>query len=153
MKFRVPHETEQPTMVELLERAWLEASRGDCYRVAGGGMVRVDGRIVKNPRRQLDPDEVVEVADILTEEVYGLPEAEELARGEGFVVAEKPVGMPGLRTDDPMSPVAFLADVLGMDRETFTPVWRCRPMPADRGCARRAMHALTSCAARSSTAT
>lgn len=125
MKFRVPHESSPPVLVELLERAWPEASRDDCYSVIGSGFVRVDGRLVKNPRRTLDPDLLVEVADVTTEEVFGVPEAScELSRGEGWVAVEKPVGMPGVHDeDDPMSPVAFLADVLGADRDAFEPVW------------------------------
>lgn len=127
MKFRVPHEDVQPTLVELLERAWPEANRNDCYTAVGSGKAQVDGRLVKNPRRQIDPDEIVEIDELFTEESFGVPKAEELARGDGFVVAEKPLGMPGEITDDPMSPVAFLADVLGMDRASFKPVWSMPP--------------------------
>lgn len=130
MKFRVPHESEQPTLVDLLERAWPEANRNDCYTAVGEGKARVDGRVVKNPRRQIDADEVVEVGEPQSDEVFGLPEAGELARGDGFVVVEKAIGMAGAPSDDPMSPVAFLADVLGMDRDEFTPVWA---MPTNAG--------------------
>lgn len=130
MKFRVPHETSQPTLVELVERAWPEASRNDCYTIVGSGLVRVDERIVKNPRRNIDPELLVQIGDVSTEEAFGVPEGSELARGNDWVVVDKPVGMPGALSDDPMSPVAFLADVLGYDRDHFTPVW---PMPTNAG--------------------
>ncbi|MEZ4460333.1 MAG: hypothetical protein R3E66_11520 [bacterium] len=46
-------------------------------------------------------------------------------------MVEKTVGMPGiLQRDDPMNPVLFLADMLGVDRDTFDPVW---PMPTNMG--------------------
>ena len=125
MRFRVPHEIPQPTAVELLSRAWPEADKGDLYRVIGGGRLRVDDRVSKNPARKLDPDGIVTV-DVANEayESFGVPDAGELARGDGFVIVDKPFGMPGYREpDDPVDPVAFLADVLGLDRETFTPVW------------------------------
>jgi 23S rRNA (cytosine1962-C5)-methyltransferase len=123
MKFRVPHESSPPVIVELLERAWPEATRDDCYSAVGGGKVRVEERLVKNPRRTVHADDLVEVADVETDNTFGVPEAADLARGDGWVVVDKAIGMPGEATDDPMSPVAFLADVLGMDRDTFTPVW------------------------------
>ncbi len=130
MKFRVPHEAEQPLLIELMERAWPEASHTDCAGAIGDGKVRVEGRIVKNPQRRVDADELVEASGLQTDEVFGLPEARELARGDGFVVVDKAVGMVGARTNDPMSPVAFLADVLGMDRDEFAPAWT---MPTNAG--------------------
>ncbi len=116
-------------MVELVERAWPEANRDDCYTLVGKGGVRVDERVVKNPRRTVDPDALVEIDDAQTDEVFGVPEAEELARGDEWVVVDKPAGMPtDVDADDPMSPVKFLADVVGADRDTFTPVW---PLPTN----------------------
>lgn len=123
MKFRVPHQAQPPTLQQLLQHAWLEASTSEVSAAIAAGVVRVEGRILKNANRALTADERVEVGLVRTQETFGLPEGAELARGDGFVVAEKSVGMPGTPSDDPMCPVAFLADMLGLDRAEFTPVW------------------------------
>lgn len=129
MKFRVPREDPPPVLVELVERAWPEATRDDCYTLVGKGGVKVDERVVKNPRRSIEPDALVEIEDATTDEEFGLPDAEELARSDDWVVVDKPAGMsPDADPDDPMSAVKFLADVIGMDRDTFTPVW---PLPTN----------------------
>ena len=125
MKFRVPHENPQPTTLELVQRAWPEASRADHHRIVGSGRVRVDGRTIRNPARPIAPDELVTIDDdVATDESFGVPEAAEHARGDGWVAVEKMPGFPGVRTPgDPMDPVCFLADVLGIDRDAFMPVW------------------------------
>lgn len=123
MRFRVPHQAAQPTLAQLLQVAWPEATAAQVKLAIESGGVRVEGRVLKNPRRTLAPDAQVEVGLVQVEEQLGGADAAELARGAGFVVVEKPIGMVGARSDDPMSPVAFLADVLGLDRAEFTPVW------------------------------
>ncbi|QDG50794.1 class I SAM-dependent rRNA methyltransferase [Persicimonas caeni] len=131
LTFKVPVEHHPKTLSQLLRRAWLDATEEQLAKAFADGNVRINERLSKNPDKVPSPDEEVTAAVGAGEEPFGLPEAAELARGEGWVVVEKPVGMPGtLDRDDPMNSVLFLADTLGLDRDTFTPVWE---MPAEGG--------------------
>ncbi len=131
LTFKVPAEHHPKTLAQLLRRAWPDATEAQIARAFDDKHVRVNERLSRNPDKVPSPDEEV-VAEVGPgEEPFGLPEAAELARGEGWVVVEKPVGMPGaLDRDDPMNAILFLADTLGLDRDTFTPVWS---MPAEGG--------------------
>ena len=131
MRFLAPYEDAHPTLVELLQRACPELGAQDCYKLIGSGRAKVDGRVTKNPKRRVPPDARVEVQPFPTDSDFGVPDLEVCARREDLIVVDKAVGMPGAADHaDPMNPVAFLADVLGMDRDTFTPVWTA---PTDAG--------------------
>ncbi|MFW5966525.1 MAG: class I SAM-dependent rRNA methyltransferase [Persicimonas sp.] len=124
LTFQAPAEDPSPTLEELVRRAWPLATDEQIRAVFEEDRVRVDERLSRNPERPSAFDEEVTVEAASGAEEFGMPEAAELARGEGWVVVEKPVGMPGaLDRDDPMNPVLFLADSLGLDRAQFTPVW------------------------------
>ncbi len=125
MRFRAPHESQSPELFALLGRAFPEASKGDLHKVIGSGLVHLDGRITRNPRRRIEPDAVISrEGELEWDSDFGVPDASELYRAAGLVVVDRPLGFPGRRTpDDDMDPVAFLADVLGLDRSTFRPLW------------------------------
>lgn len=131
LSFLVPLEEPAASIAQLVGRAWPEGTAEQVAALFDAGRVGVDGELYR--KAHVTPPEnarvVVEVGP--GEEVYGLPDAEDLARGEGWVVVNKPTGMPGrIEPDDPMDPVLFLADMLGLDRATFSPVW---PMPTEAG--------------------
>jgi len=129
--FRTPLERRPPALGTLLERAWPEGTERGRERALEKGRVEVDGRVERRPGLEPEPGSRIttEVESELVD--YDAPEATALERSERWVVADKPVGMPGeLAPEDPMHPVYFLADRLGIDRETFTPVW---PMPTTAG--------------------
>lgn len=129
--FRVPYEHRPPTLGEVLARAWPESDEEEREAALTEGNVRVDERPVHDLAIEPGADAVV-LAEVTPEDGdYGMPETRALARGDDWIVADKPVGMPGTpRPDDPMDPTAFLADSLGLDRSTFTPAW---PMPTTAG--------------------
>jgi 23S rRNA (cytosine1962-C5)-methyltransferase len=131
LRFTTPLEDTPTTMADLLARAWPEGSPAQVAGAFERGLVELDGRPCRDPRRH--PADALEVRAVLPQgdEPFGLPEAAELARGEGWILVDKPIGMPGaLDRDDPMNPVLFMADMLGLDRATFTPAWS---MPAGAG--------------------
>jgi 23S rRNA (cytosine1962-C5)-methyltransferase len=131
LTFKVPAEHHPKSLEQLVRRAWPDATDAQIAGVFDDKRVRVNERLSNNPDKVPLPDEEVSVEIDLGEEQFGLPDAAELARGEDWVVVEKPVGMPGeLDRDDPMNPVLYLADTLGLDRSTFTPVWS---MPTNAG--------------------
>jgi 23S rRNA (cytosine1962-C5)-methyltransferase len=124
LEFLVPNEHHRKTLRELVGRAWPHATDAQLNRAFKDKKVRVDERVSMNPDRAPEPGATITVDAEPGEEPVGIPEAHELARGAGWVVVEKPTGMQGeLDRDDPMNPVLFLADTLGLDRATFTPVW------------------------------
>lgn len=129
--FRTPFEHRPPTLEELLSRAWPEGTDSGRERALEQGRVEVEGRIARRADLEPEPGSRI-VAEVEPEfEEYDAREATSLERAEQWVVADKPVGMPGrLDPDDPMHPIFFLADRLGIDRDTFTPVW---PMPTRAG--------------------
>jgi len=129
--FRTPFEHRPPSLEDLLARAWPEGTESGRHRALEQGRVEVEGRIARRADLQPEPRARV-VAEVEPElEEYDAREATSLERAEQWVVADKPVGMPGrLDPDDPMHPIFFLADRLGIDRDTFTPVW---PMPTTAG--------------------
>lgn len=129
--FRVPFEHRPPELGEVLARAWPESDADMREEAIVSGNIRVDERPVHS--LDLEPGADTMVLVQVTPEVgdYGMPDTKALARGDDWVVVDKPVGMPGTpRSDDPMDPTAFLADVLGLDRSTFAPAW---PMPTTAG--------------------
>jgi 23S rRNA (cytosine1962-C5)-methyltransferase len=131
LHFRVPHQDDPEPLEALLRRAWPNATDEQINGAFKGDRVRVNERLARNPDKVPSADEEVTAEVELGAEAFGLPEAAELARGNGWVVVEKPVGMPGeLDRDDPMNPILYLADTLGLDRSTFTPAWS---MPAAMG--------------------
>lgn len=131
LHFIVPNEDPVPTLGMLLERAWPEGTEAQRRQVFENDGVRVEERITRNRDRHVEPNAEIEVTVPTGEEPFGLPDPTSLARGDGWIVVDKTVGMPGiLDRDDPMNPVLFLADMLGMDRSTFEPVW---PMPTNMG--------------------
>lgn len=123
----MPLEAEGPgtTARRFVARLWPEGTYEQVERLFSGGKVTVDGVRFLSPDRSPEAGALVEVElEEPGEEVFGLPEAEGLLYGEEWVILEKPVGIPGrLRGDDPMDPIRFMADLLGLDREGFTPVW------------------------------
>ncbi len=124
LRFKVPAEHHPKTLEQLLRRAWPNATDEQVAQAFKDERVRTNERLSKNPEKVPSADHEVTAEVEPGEEAFGVPEAAELARGEGWVVVEKPVGMPGeLDRDDPMNPVLFLADTLGLDRSTFKPVW------------------------------
>lgn len=122
-RFLAPFEQTQPTLDELLWRAWPDSTQAQRRSfIEELGRVTVNELIVRDPTRRIAPDSVIELVPELGAEIAGLPEAEELARGPGWVIVQKPVGMPSLHDpEDPMNSILFLADLLGLDRDTFTP--------------------------------
>ena len=128
LTFKVPEEHHPKSLEQLLRRAWPDATDAQVAAAFADKNVRVNERLSRNPERIPSPEEMVTAQVGPGEEPFGLPEAAELARGDQWVVVEKPVGMPGeLDRDDPMNPILFLADTLGLDRTTFTPVWQMPP--------------------------
>ena len=124
LRFITPLEDTPPTIGELIARAWPEGSTAQVAGAFEGGIIKLDGRPCRDP--QYVPRDDFEVDAELPEgdEPFGLPDAAELARGDGWILVDKPIGMPGeLDRDDPMNTVLFMADMLGMDRATFTPAW------------------------------
>jgi 23S rRNA (cytosine1962-C5)-methyltransferase len=131
MKFRAPYETRDTTAVELLARAWPEATDDERLDAITNGGFRVDERVWRKPKRPVPPDSMCAIDAEGGSEPFGLPEGNSLSRGAGWIVVDKPVGMPGtLALDDPMDPILFLADMLGVERDGFQPVW---PMPTIAG--------------------
>lgn len=131
MKFRTPHETSDVTAIDLLGRAWPESTEDERKEAVANGQFRVDERAWRKATKPVPPDSlcIAEVAG--GSEPFGLPEANTLSRGAGWIVVDKPIGMPGeLAEDDPMDPVLFMADMLGVERDGFAPVW---PMPTIGG--------------------
>lgn len=121
-RFLTPLERTQPTLDELLWRAWPDSTQSQRKELIERGKVTVDERLVRDPRKQPAPQSVVSFSPETGEEVAGLPEVEELARGEGWVLVDKPIGMPAiLNREDPMNSVLFMADLLGLDRDVFMP--------------------------------
>lgn len=120
------------TLLELIARAWPEASAADHREALERDRVRLDGRVIRDGKRGPLPGSLVEVDASPGHEGYGDAwSAEELVRGEAWFVVEKPVGMTGvLDRDDAVSPILYTADMLGADRATFTPAW---PLPAAVG--------------------
>ena len=124
LEFLVPNEHHRKTLRELVGRAWPDATDAQLHKAFKDKRIRIDERVSMNADRTPEPGAKVTVEAEPGEEPVGIPEAQELSRGDGWVVVEKPTGMTGeLDRDDPMNPVLFLADTLGMDRSTFTPVW------------------------------
>ena len=123
-RFCAPLESTLPTLDELLRRAFPEATKGQRKALLERGQVEVDGRVWRDVKRQVADGAIVTLPMVHGEEAYGLPEAMELARGEDWLLVDKPIGMPGeLNRDNPMNPILFLADLLGLERDTFTPCW------------------------------
>src|SRR5690554_2661931 len=131
LKFRIPAEDEPQTLAALLQRAWPDATAAQIAQAFEDGRVRVDERIEKKSEKLISRDAQVRAEVAAGEEPSGVPSAAGLARGDDWIVVEKPVGMSGVvAPDDPMNPLLFLADSLGVSREGFTPVWQ---MPAEGG--------------------
>jgi 23S rRNA (cytosine1962-C5)-methyltransferase len=127
--FRVPAELPAPRLDALLSRAWPGADERVIEALFEEDRVRLDERVCRDAARIAAPGSRVRVtADGAVGEPaseYGMPAAEELERGEDWIIVDKPIGMPGRldRTDDPLHPIYFLADLMGLDRATFRPVW------------------------------
>ena len=124
-RFLTPLEHTQPTLDELLWRAWPDSTQKQRREfIEELGRVRVDELIVRDPGKVIAHEALVELEPELGAEIAGLPEAAELARGPGWIIVQKPVGMPSLHDpSDPMNSILFLADLLGLDRDTFTPAF------------------------------
>lgn len=121
-RFRAPLERSQPTLDELLWRAWPDSTQAQRQDLIERGKVLVDQTIAHNAKKVITPDAVIEFAPEKGAEVAGLPDAVELARGDSWIIVQKPTGMSSLHdTSDPMNSILFLADLLGLDRDTFTP--------------------------------
>lgn len=132
LKFRVPEESPAPSIQELVTRAWPEGTPEEVHALFADHKVKIEHALALKPAFVPFPETIIYVDSIQGDAVYGLPDATDLARGEDWIIVDKPVGMPGKISDDhdPMDPVRFLADMLGLDRDTFTPVWN---MPANAG--------------------
>ena len=127
-----PLERRLCTLEELVQRAWPEADPAQIGPLIRQGRVQVNERPRRDPGYIVGPGSAVTLEADLSHDRYGLPDAaSELARGQGFILVDKPIGMPGvLNRQDPMNPVLFLADLCGLERDTFCPVW---PMPTLAG--------------------
>jgi hypothetical protein len=124
--FRIPFRDNPLTLAEELQCAVPGISERQAVDCVRKGLVTTNSRPNKNPDARVRPDSVVRVED-WSVEVSDDEEAntETLARGDDWVVIHKPVGVPGnIDRDDPLHPLLFVADELGVDRMTFTPVWR-----------------------------
>lgn len=131
LKFRIPAEAQPPTLKALLRRAWPDATDAQIERAFADGRVRVDERIERKPHKSIARDAAVRAEVEAGEQPSGVPSAAGLARGDDWIVVDKPVGMSGvLAPEDPMDPIYFLADSLGVARAGFTPVYQ---MPAEGG--------------------
>lgn len=127
-----PLERRLCTLEELVLRAWPEATPETALNHIKQGKVKVNERPRRDPSYVVGPGTQLEFEADLSQDRYGLPEAaSELARGPGWIIVDKPIGMPGaLDRSDPMNPILFLADLCGLDRDTFSPVWQ---LPAQVG--------------------
>lgn len=125
LKFRVPYEEPTtPTPLELMGRAWPEGTDEEVQKLFDEGKIHFDERATKNPHKGLDADWICEVEVPDGSEPFDMPDGSDLARGKGWVLVEKTVGIPAeIDREDPMNSVLFLADMLGFDRDTITPVW------------------------------
>jgi len=74
----------------------LSSTRNEAKRAIAAGLVRVNGRICEDKGHALSPTDKVEVATQEVERVVPQPEIELtlLAQGEGWIVVDKPPGMP-----------------------------------------------------------
>lgn len=133
-RFRIPREgqTQETSAQAFVVRAWPEGSPEQIRALFDAGAVRADQVVVTRPDRPLAPQVVVEMeVEQPGTKTFGLPDVEVLLRGDDWVVVDKPVGVPGrIRSDDPTEPVRFLADLIGIDRDSVEPVWH---MPATAG--------------------
>ncbi|MBA2664990.1 MAG: class I SAM-dependent methyltransferase [Bradymonadaceae bacterium] len=131
LQFRVPEELPACTLEELIRRAWPEGTPAQLSALFAELAVKIDGELTRKPAATPIAGALITVGVPEGEEVYGLPDAVDLARGDGWVIVDKPIGMPGEPVaDDPMDPVLFLADMLGLERDTFRPAWT---MPTTAG--------------------
>ena len=123
-RFRAPLEEPAPTLAELARRARPGWDHDEVARVVRSGGARVDAIPWRRPERAPEPGELVEIAFGARSIPYGIPEAIELARADDWIIVDKPIGMPAvLDRDDPMNPLLFLADSLGLDRDQIEPVY------------------------------
>ncbi len=125
LRLRVPQEDPQPTLRQLLARALPGADTSALLDAIRHGRVEADERPRRDPGYTPTPDMLIDARleglRITHEPVV---EAQELARESHWVILDKPMGAPGeLDRDDPMSPLMFMADMAGLDRDTFTPCW------------------------------
>jgi 23S rRNA G2069 N7-methylase RlmK/C1962 C5-methylase RlmI len=131
LRFRAPSSSQPVSIRELVDWAWPEAEKGAVARAFDEGRVRVAERLTRKGDRLVEPGRLVELEVELATPEADVGEPDVLARGEGWVIVDKPTGMPGrLEGDDPMHPIRYMADALGKDRSTFEPVW---PMPTTAG--------------------
>ncbi len=132
LKFRVPEESPAPSIQQLVARAWPEGTPEEVLDLFTNHKVKIEHALALKPAFVPYPETMIYVDSIQGSAVYGLPDAADLARGPDWIIVDKPVGMPGKisQDNDPMDPIRFLADMLGLDRDTFTPVWN---MPANAG--------------------
>lgn len=116
----------------LVTQMWPEATPKAVTLAIEHGQVKVDGISKRNPKHAPEPgSEILLSVPILSQDHYGMPEAAELGRGEGWIIVDKPIGMPGhLELDDPMDPILFMADLAGLERDHIRPAW---PMPIMAG--------------------
>ncbi len=132
-RFLVPLEGDEQTTTarQYLRRLWPEGTDQQIQELLTTGAMTADGIVVTRQDRPVAAQTTLEITLPPGEELFDLPDAEALLWGEASVVVDKPVGIPGeLTGDDPMHPLRFLADVIGLDRETFAPAW---VMPATAG--------------------
>jgi len=131
---RVPHESPTPTLLELLGRGFPEASESQLRSALGSDDVTLDGDVVRRPGLVLRPGGHLRIQLEDLDAAAGSdasPDAREVTRGDGWVLVDKPAGMPGgPPDDDPTHPFRYLADQLGIDRDAMTPVW---PLPRGVG--------------------
>ena len=126
-KFRIPLEgkTQEIPLRRYVQWAWPEASLTQVDALFERGGVEADAILVTRPDRPMAPDTTVEFqTDEPGDRTYGVPEADALLRGQGWVIVDKPAGIPGQMTEeDPTDPIRFMADVLGLDRSEVKPLW------------------------------
>lgn len=127
----IPFEEPQATLRHYIERAWPEGSKSEISTIISTRKATVDGRPEGHSDRRLPAGATLEFEADESEASYELPDAVDLGRGEGWVVVEKSIGTVGHADhEDPMNHVLYLADLLGVDREEFFPLW---DMPVNCG--------------------
>lgn len=124
IQFRAPLEADAPSISELLRRAWPEGTQAQRDDIIDRGKLTVDDHIWRDAKRAPAEGTLLEASVPAGQESYGIPEAVELARGDHWIIVDKPTGMPSLLVpEDPMNPILFLADMLGLERDLFTPAF------------------------------
>ncbi len=127
LEFRIPVEGEKQEVSarRYVQRAWGRGTEEQIQALFDQGQVWVDDILATRPDEPLmaGATVVVELKEA-GKEPFGVPEVETLERGSNWVIVDKPMEMPGrIDSDDPSHPIRFMADVLGLDRDSIAPIF------------------------------